>query len=95
MNKIVYNACYGGFHLSDEAEELYHKLSSRCFDKWETVRHDPFLIEVVETLGEEGASGRYAALQIYEIDMNQYRIDEYDGFESVITEDEQEWVVIK
>lgn len=27
MNKIVYNACYGGFNLSDEALELYAKLS--------------------------------------------------------------------
>lgn len=25
MNKVVYNACYGGFGLSAEAEELYAK----------------------------------------------------------------------
>lgn len=95
MNKIVYNACFGGFHLSDEGEELYHKLSGEYFNVWDTVRHDPLLIEVVETLGEEGASGRYAALRIYETESNQYRIDEYDGSESVITEDNQHWVVIK
>lgn len=95
MNKIVYNGCFGGFHLSDEAEELYHKLSGARFDVWEAVRHDPFLIEVVETLGEEGASGRYAALKIYETELNRYHIDEYDGSESVITEDNQLWVTIK
>jgi hypothetical protein len=27
MNKIVYNACYGGFSLSDKAYELYAELA--------------------------------------------------------------------
>lgn len=94
MNKIVYNGCYGGFGLSDEAKKLYSKLSGKGFSEWSTPRHCPFLVQVVETLGCD-ANGFCAHLEIYETEANKYRIDEYDGSESVITEDEQEWVVIK
>lgn len=51
---------------------------------WDS-RHDPDLIKVVETLGDK-ASGHYAKLEIVEIDDNEkYIIDEYDGFESLVT----------
>jgi len=58
-------------------------------------RHDPILVQVVEELGEE-ANGTYADLQIEEIIGNKYRIDEYDGNESVSTpeEKEHEWTTI-
>ena len=53
-------------------------------------RHDPILIQVIETLGPEKASGRFADLQIAQV-THKYRIDEYDGNESVITpEDDKE-----
>lgn len=35
MTKIVYNNCYGGFGLSDQAIELYLKLSGTPFTKIE------------------------------------------------------------
>ena len=44
----------------------------------------PILIQVVEELGDE-VNGPYSKLAIVEIDSNLYRIDEYDGAESVIT----------
>ena len=47
-------------------------------------RHDPILIQVVEELGNE-VNGPYSKLAIVEIDSNLYRIDEYDGAESIIT----------
>ncbi|WP_443698955.1 hypothetical protein [Pseudomonas sp.] len=50
---------------------------------------------MVEQLGE-AASGRYAELKIAESDSNMYRIDEYDGNESVLfnyTDDE--WVIVE
>ena len=53
------------------------------------------LVQVVEQLGE-AASGRYAELKIAESDSNMYRIDEYDGNESVLfnyTDDE--WVIVE
>lgn len=57
-------------------------------------RHDPVLVAVVERLGR-AASGRCADLKIAEIESNTYRIDEYDGNESVETPSDIEWTVIK
>ena len=123
MNKIVYNACYGGFSLSEEAILRYAELKGIILypekDRWTTVywthpeakisdwltwekyyfdpdfdRHDPILVKVVEELGSK-ASGEFAKLRIYETTDSVYRIDEYDGYESVVTQNNQEWVVIK
>jgi hypothetical protein len=48
-------------------------------------RNSPLLIEAIETLGSELASGSCARLAIAEIpDGAQYEIDEYDGSESVV-----------
>ena len=57
-------------------------------------RHHKDLVAVVETLGKE-ANGPCANLAIEKISGNQYRIDDYDGAESVITpEDGKDWIVI-
>ena len=53
-------------------------------------RHDPILVQVVEELGER-ANGPHADLRITEVD-GPYRIDEYDGAESVETPDSYEWI---
>ena len=53
-------------------------------------RHDEFLVEAVETLGAEKASGSCAHLKVIEIPIKIYNIDEYDGFES-ISEPHQTW----
>lgn len=56
-------------------------------------RADSALVQVVEELGE-AASGRFAKLQIAEVPKGErYRIDEYDGFESVETVSSYEWGV--
>lgn len=56
-------------------------------------RTDPFLAQVVEELGEE-ANGSYSELVIRELEPGtKYRIDEYDGNESVVTVDEYHWSV--
>jgi hypothetical protein len=54
-------------------------------------RHDPILVQVVEELGDK-ASGMCAKLAIDEIS-GPYRIDEYDGFESVVTPDGYDWII--
>lgn len=125
MNKIVYNACYGGFGLSQEAMLKYAELkgitlypekdgcvtfywthpeaTSKDWRKWgkyyfdssEFERDDPFLVKAVEELGSKKASGECAELRIYETQYSIYRIEEYGGFESVITKGEDEWTVIK
>jgi hypothetical protein len=53
-------------------------------------RHDPVLVQVVEELGKN-ASGDFADLTIDEVD-GPYRIDEYDGFESVESPDSYDWI---
>lgn len=141
--KIVYNACYGGFGVSEEGmlryaqlkgvkvypekgkygsviywttpkeeikgllkeEDFYsasqearvfsnkvsseNQISTRQF-----VRHDPILVQVVEELGDK-ASGDCAKLSIFETDSRMYRIDEYDGYESVATSyADDDWVIV-
>ena len=56
-------------------------------------RDDPFLVQVVEELGEE-SNGRCANLQIAVVPAGTlYRIDEYDGNESVLTPDDYKWKI--
>lgn len=102
MAKIVYNACFGGFSLSAEAVRLAREISGN--PKWGDAdekygfiegieRHDPVLVQVVETLGP-AANGSCASLRIEELSSGTlYRIDEYDGAESVCTNDSYEWTV--
>lgn len=97
MTKIVYNACYGGFGLSEAGHARYAELAG--FDeqhRWyhrELHRTDPLLAQVVEELGE-AANGRFSNLQIRELpEGTLYRIDEYDGYESVMTQDDYDWRV--
>jgi len=106
-HKVVYNACYGGFSLSKAAIEMLAEMgveeAKAEFNKtglWESYRiydlprHDKRLVKVVEKLGEK-AGGAFADLKIAKINGNKYRIDEYDGAESVIEPEDQEWVEIK
>jgi hypothetical protein len=53
-------------------------------------RHDPALVQVVEELGEK-ANAQFAKLRIDEVS-GPYRIDEYDGFESVETPGSYDWI---
>lgn len=109
MTKVVYNNCYGGFSLSHEAMlrlaelkgieltwemeydlYLYKGLSNRPKN-----RQDPHLVQVVEELGP-AANGEYAKLAICEIPAGvRFRIDEYDGAESVMTIEDYDWEVAK
>ena len=96
MNKVVINSCFGGFSLSKEAMQyLVDKYGVESF-KYGYVnlkRHDKRLIEVVELLGDK-ANGMCAKLTIKEIPSNLYRIDKYDGYESIKTPDTVDWIVI-
>lgn len=56
-------------------------------------RHDPVLIQVIEELGS-GAGADYSDLQFHEVQTGMpYRIDEYDGNESVMTKEDYEWII--
>ena len=55
-------------------------------------RTDPILVSVVEIMGSKAASGSFAKLYIEEIpNGTQYKIDEYDGMEGLITKDDDGW----
>ena len=84
--------------IAGKEYSLFSKDKCLCYDVsgWFCdKRHHKDLVAVVETLGEE-ANGYCANLAIEEISSNKYRIDEYDGAESIITPDDSEdWVFIK
>lgn len=101
MTKVVYNACYGGFSLSPAAVRRGKALSAE--ESWQSLdenygffngpRHDSTLVKVVEELGD-AANGVCAKLRIDEIPSGTpYRIDEYDGIESVMTSDAYDWTI--
>ena len=95
MAKVVYNSCFGGFSLSERALELLAERGVVDTEGYvggrEISRHHPELVRVVEELGE-GANGSCARLDIEEIEGDRYRIDEYDGRESVVVPNEEEWI---
>ena len=59
-------------------------------------RHEKALVETVEELGSEEASGYCAKLEIVTINSNVYNITDYDGMESVETleESDKNWIII-
>ena len=66
------------------------KLSEQTWYDHNVDRHDPILVQVVEELGEE-ADGDHAKLAIAEVS-GPYRIDEYDGYESVQQPGGYDWI---
>lgn len=77
-------------HSSLKDESICYNVSEWFEDK----RHHKDLVAVVEALGND-ANGRHAKLAIANIYCNQYRIDQYDGSESVITPEYGEhWIII-
>lgn len=86
--KIVFNACYGGFGLSDEAFEMFRertglKDTHQLDIEWHH-RTNPVLIDIIEQLGSRRASGPAALLLVAEIpDDYGYSIEDYDGVESI------------
>jgi hypothetical protein len=99
MGKVVYNACYGGFSLSEAARCRGQEISGN--PKWgdhpfydDIKRHDPVLVQVVEELGE-AANGPCAILDVVDLPSGtKYRIDEYDGLEGVERQEDVEWETV-
>ena len=107
MYKVVINGCYGGFGLSPLALEMLHDKYPEMISVYENCRgeedmylvdeverHDKRLVEVVEKLGSEEASGDCARLVVTEVSSPMYRVSEYDGYESIETPDNLDWTVI-
>lgn len=70
-----------------------YTLDGEYWDSRDIPRNDLALAQVVEELGAK-ADGLSAELRIRELPAGTlYRIDEYDGSESVVTVDEYEWSI--
>lgn len=93
LNKVVYNACYGGFGLSEKAQKLLNELKGEKVYYYDLPRHDKDLVAVVEELGSE-ANSLFASLRIATINSDRYRISEYDGWEKVMTPETDEYISI-
>lgn len=91
MHKVAYNACFGGFGLSDEA--MHWLTSHGIYDKYPDIemledlpRHEPLLIQCIEELGEDVNNNiSLNKIRIKEIDSDMYYIEELCGNEAVIT----------
>lgn len=101
--KVAYNRCFGSFGLSEEAIHELRKLGLSvdhhgCLEgdeDWaEVSRHDPRLVQVVESLGERANRPR-SELGIKALRGSRYVIREYDGRESVVEPDDINWRVVK
>lgn len=88
-----------GFHMWTKVpQEEYDKMTREeqnkvWFNDSDIERTDPILVQVVEELGDK-ANGRCAKLAVQDLPKGtMYRIDEYDGYESVETRDSIDWNV--
>lgn len=86
--RIVVNNKYGGFGLSEAALVLYKELKGVDEVHFGNIRRsDPILLGVLDTLGLEASSGRFANLAIKLLPKGtKYLINEYDGYETILTE---------
>lgn len=100
MTKVVINKCFGGFGLSKTACNLLaqrKKLAAWTEYEFNDIeRDDPDLVATVEYLGES-SRGKYSHLVVADVPPGRYRIDEYDGRERIIHEndDKSYWKISK
>jgi len=82
--KIVINACYGGFGLSEKTRVRFRQFSGEEVpNDWDIPRDSEILVQIVEELGIE-ASDTLSQLEVVEIpDGVDWVIEEYDGIEWV------------
>jgi hypothetical protein len=98
--KILLNRCYGGFSLSKAAKNQYKTATQHVsrpphwYMDQDVRRDDPVLIEIVEKMGLDKASGSFAKLAIIEIPddvpVDGWTVQDYDGVEWV-AENHRTW----
>ena len=88
-----YNRIRAGEQAKPVGSGRFKESNDAYFSVCSIERTDPILVQVVEELGER-ANGDYARLRIADIPAGTlYRIDEYDGYESVKTRETYDWSV--
>jgi hypothetical protein len=99
MVRIVYNTDWGGYGLSDKAIKRYWEIKGEPEpEDWtkreDFKRHDPILLQVIDEIGLDAASGNWAELAITELPRGtKYYIKEYDGYECVVTPKDIKWSI--
>lgn len=104
-HKIVINRCFGGFALSDAAKVILCGLGVLRYEddyeekpglyyEYNIPRHHSDLVRVVELLGEKEAGGNYSRLVVHTLCGDRYQIRDYDGQESAVEPETQDWIVI-
>lgn len=88
---------YNRIRAVEQAKPVGSGRFKECNDAYFSVcsieRTDPILVQVVEELGER-ANGNYAKLMIADIPAGTlYRVEEYDGYESIMVQDDYNWNV--
>lgn len=91
MISIVINKSYSCFSLSEKAEQWLKDRGLEFKYYFDIPRHHPLLIQCIKELGIE-AEGKFAKLEIVNINSDRYIIKEYDGYEKVITPEDIKWI---
>lgn len=92
--RVVYNADWGGYGLSDKAIQWLKEHGLEFEDEDDIPRHNKLLIQCVHELGRK-ANSKYSYLDICVLSGNKYRIEEYDGRETVIEPDDEDWITVE
>jgi hypothetical protein len=103
MLSVLYNTCYGGWHPSQCAMDIYNtrmKASNPAFKEvsdHEIDRHDTVLVQIYHELGNTFDAANYSQTAIMAIPMKYkyyYRIEEQDGLECVVV-DIDKWALVE
>lgn len=97
MSKVAINKCYGGFSISKECARWIENKYGLDLSKeygygayyFDEKRHAKELIDAIETLGSKVCSGDYAKIVLEYCDSGLYDIEEYDGYETLVTPDDE------
>ena len=95
--RVLYNACYGGFDISNEARK---KLIEYGLDKnlkeysySLEFRSDPIVLKVFDELGAKCFGKEYSNVEVEEVPtIYAFAISEYDGFEEVILKPRKQYL---
>ncbi len=89
--KVLYNACYGGFTLSDEFIAEFNKRypNKPLTDGYLAYgrRNEEDIVALFIELGPEKSTGSLSDIRVHNVpDFMDFRIEDYDGRESMIYE---------
>lgn len=92
---IVFNDCYGGFGLSETALDRWAELAGvdRPRTGFGIERHNKHLVQVVEQMGDRANAANAKLAFAYVPLSSRYRIEEFDGKETVKTVADYDWKI--